>query len=189
MPALPSEQVPSFALHQLLYTPKGNTTGTHSSLPTMGIFAPSHGNLVGQTKLTGSFTNSSWMSVSHHWFRQANWKWSKTGPQDALTYSQPPPEKGFASSSSPALCPPYHQLFSTETPRQQVCSVKGAWLTSSIPQVQQPSFVLRNENPSTRYPIAVSVLLIAWSQVKIYFQRREQQKAPHELWPHSLQPS
>lgn len=42
--ALPSERVQSFALHQLLYTAKGNTTGAHASLPPTGMFAPSHGN-------------------------------------------------------------------------------------------------------------------------------------------------
>lgn len=38
--ALPSERVES----SLLYTAKGKTTGAHASLPTMGMFAPSHGN-------------------------------------------------------------------------------------------------------------------------------------------------
>lgn len=52
--ALPSEWVQSFALHQLLYIPTGNTTGAHAehgdACP-MGTMKKTH---VGQTKLTGA---------------------------------------------------------------------------------------------------------------------------------------
>lgn len=68
-----------------------------------------------------------------------------------------------------------------KTSHQRMCSAKEAWLTSGT-QVQQPSFMLCHENTSSRYLIAVLVLIIGCSLVKIYFLRRNQQKTPCELW-------
>lgn len=96
------------SLPATLYLPQRGRQQEHRpAYPPWGCSPLPMETLVGQTKCTNSFISSSLMSVSHHWLRQANQKWSKTGPHDVLIYSQLPPERVFAFSSW-ALFPHQH---------------------------------------------------------------------------------
>lgn len=101
--------------------------------------------------------------LSHHQLKQVNWKWSKTRPLSVLREQK-------------------------QLTRRCVLQ-REPWLTTGTPQVQQPSFVLCDQKASMRYLMAVSVLHMVCSQVKINSQRGEQKKAPRELWLLSLQNS
>lgn len=79
--ALPFEWAQSFAFHQ-----RGTWQKHTTAYEPWGCSPLPMETLVGQTKLTSSFTSSSLMYVSHCLPRQANWKWSKTRPLDVLTY-------------------------------------------------------------------------------------------------------
>lgn len=116
------------------------------------MLSPSPGHPSGQAQLTGSSTTS--LAVSSSAVSSPAQAGKLEVEQNRVTVSW------GSRNSSP-----------------EMCSVKGAWLTTGTAQVQQPSFVLCDEKASSRYWMAVSALHVVCSQGKIYSQRREQKKA------------